>query len=75
MSSGRGGARPVQHDDETAPRGAWLADCRAGFFVFLIARRHGKEELTLRIPELRLNLLLESGSLLAIFGCLFLVAG
>ena len=37
MSSGRGGARPVQHDDETAPRGAWLADCRAGFFVFLIA--------------------------------------
>ncbi len=44
-------------------------------FVVLVARRHGKEELTLGIPELRLNTLFESGSLLAILGCLFFIAG
>ena len=44
------------------------------FFVLLIARGHRKEKLTLRVPKLRLNLILEAGSLPAILGGLVFFA-
>ena len=45
------------------------------FFVLLIARRHRKEKLAIGVPKLRLNLILEAGSLPTILSGLFSVAG